>query len=1009
MPAAKSAALLPDTQLQPQQQRIAETGLTPSTRLLIYHALGSGKTLSALAAAEKHGEPYTVVTPASLRPNMRKEQEKFTDQTLPNELMSYTSLAKSPTVPATDTVIFDEAHRLRSPQALQTRQAQQLAQNASHLYLLSGSPIVNSPHDLVPLIRMLTQKKLSTEEFDQDFIGQKTVQPPWGSRIRIPVKIPVLKNKEKLRALLAGHVDYHAPDKLDVARKDTRHVVPMSDAQAKIYKAFWKKLPRLLQQKLSTQFPLSQKELSDLRHFMAGPRQVSLSTNTFQAEKDPLKAFDDSTKLREAFKQRQAMGDQPAVVASNFIDAGLVPYSAALTRAGLPHAMIHGGLSDVLRKQHVDDYNEGRIKTLLLGPAGSEGLSLKGTRLMQLLDPHWNEARGHQTAGRGIRYDSHTDLPLEDRNVQVQRFVSRLPAEGWFGEETPAADEHLEHMAEQKEQLNRQFLKLLQEIGTKKASMMHIPETLEEASEILARTKAASAISQMGIQTRLPVHERREFSPEEQQRVEKGESRWLPRIYQSLGTPASEMLSSPGKGAVLGGLGGAALGGLGGAALAAPLLQANQPVAAALPLGGAAIGGLLGALHTYFSRQAKNEGTKEIMQRLPAGATKRDLESDPVYAEQSRVMPSSGGQVSPELIRLLASQQGNFEDKSAGVPFVTRPDLDEGSKQEHDRAALDEYNELMRSVRRRPKMQAEPLAKEAAGFDIGKTLSDNPLLAGAGLGAGMGGLLWATRGKKKTNVMNPLMTGAALGALGGGLYQHGPKLWQDMVGKGQDIPDATVNAASQAAEQATRKRMTNTMAGPVAQGLHEFTGVDIQDPSKAFDNVHIPTGKNVENGLGHLGSAMFGTPAAWLGHTIHGTTEGLAALSRQKARLATDEASKYLNQASLPASARAADAQTLRNQIVGGGSAGMRQRFVPTTDAARRTLSAASNAGRATAKLRAGTGLGPLYSGVGMRGALSHLAANLLVNQVNAQGGAPIADTVYNNVHAPIGRMLGIQ
>ena len=56
---------------------------------------------------------------------------------------------------------------------------------------------------------------------------------------------------------------------------------------------------------------------------------------------------------------------------------------------------------------------------LLASGAGSEGLDLKGTRLMQLLEPHWNESRLDQVIGRGIRYRSHEGLPPEDRNGKV--------------------------------------------------------------------------------------------------------------------------------------------------------------------------------------------------------------------------------------------------------------------------------------------------------------------------------------------------------------------------------------------------------------------------------------------------------------------------------------------------------------------------------------------------------------------------------------------------------------
>lgn len=60
--------------------------------------------------------------------------------------------------------------------------------------------------------------------------------------------------------------------------------------------------------------------------------------------------------------------------------------------------MFHGELPDSVRKKAIEDFNSGKTRALLLGPAGGEGISLKGARLMQVLDPHWNEARSDQTA-----------------------------------------------------------------------------------------------------------------------------------------------------------------------------------------------------------------------------------------------------------------------------------------------------------------------------------------------------------------------------------------------------------------------------------------------------------------------------------------------------------------------------------------------------------------------------------------------------------------------------------
>jgi len=497
----KTAGLKPEITLRPHQEEIVEQAKEGKTRLLLYHSLGSGKTLTSLAAAESSDEPYTAVVPASLRTNYRKEQEKFTDGKTPSVVASYTALMQGKVAP-TRTVVFDEAQRLRNPGSETTRKAEEIAGSADNVYLLSGTPVVNQPNDLVPAIRMLTGEDYTQNSFDEEFVGQQRINPGvigaiMGAR---QVYKPMMKNKEKFRELLDGHVDYFAPDKPGVDKLEERHVTEMTPDQEKLYKGFWGKLPTLTRWKLQNDYPLSKSEMAKLSSFMTGPRQVGLSTYPFMKGKgDALKAYRESPKLQQAVGlMREELDRDPesrAVAFSNFIGAGLTPYGAALEEAKVPYATFHGGLSDKERKSVVDQYNSGKIRALLLGPSGGEGISLKGTRLLQILDPHWNTARSEQAVGRGIRYDSHDYLPVGDRNVRVQRFSSNLRKDTlqslWqrffplknqeeHRKQNPGADTYLENMAAHKDELNNQFLDELKTIGGRKDAHLALANCEDE-------------------------------------------------------------------------------------------------------------------------------------------------------------------------------------------------------------------------------------------------------------------------------------------------------------------------------------------------------------------------------------------------------------------------------------------------------------------------------------------------------------------------------------------------
>lgn len=122
---------------------------------------------------------------------------------------------------------------------------------------------------------------------------------------------------------------------------------------------------------------------------------------------------------------------------------------------------------------------------------------------------------------------------------------------------------------------------------------------------------------------------RREFSPEEKELLEQGESQWFPKMFPSYATPAHELMSSPGKGALLsGGLGAALGGGLGALALNGAPSRA-QGIGAGV--GAAGLGGIMG-LASYLTRRQGNENVEELIRRSGPDANRYDLLKDQVYS-----------------------------------------------------------------------------------------------------------------------------------------------------------------------------------------------------------------------------------------------------------------------------------------------------------------------------------------------------------------------------------------
>ena len=69
------------------------------------------------------------------------------------------------------------------------------------------------------------------------------------------------------------------------------------------------------------------------------------------------------------------------------------------------------------------------IKVLMITASGAEGINLKSTRFVHIVEPYWNMVRLEQVIGRARRIASHSALPEELRTVKVYLYMSVIPEE----------------------------------------------------------------------------------------------------------------------------------------------------------------------------------------------------------------------------------------------------------------------------------------------------------------------------------------------------------------------------------------------------------------------------------------------------------------------------------------------------------------------------------------------------------------------------------------------------
>lgn len=178
-------ALAPKT-LEPVEIRFPE-GVTPfpyqhegitqilsRSHNLLADEMGLGKTLQAIGVINStRARNVLIISPKTLLLNWGKELAKFGMEDLPEVyyidsqsepstaegifLINYDILVKHEWLDQRnwDLIIADEAHYIKNPKAKRTRAAESIIEQGNRVLFLTGTPIMNRPIELYPMLRML--------------------------------------------------------------------------------------------------------------------------------------------------------------------------------------------------------------------------------------------------------------------------------------------------------------------------------------------------------------------------------------------------------------------------------------------------------------------------------------------------------------------------------------------------------------------------------------------------------------------------------------------------------------------------------------------------------------------------------------------------------------------------------------------------------------------------------------------------------------------------------------
>lgn len=137
------------------------------------------------------------------------------------------------------------------------------------------------------------------------------------------------------------------------------------------------------------------------------------------------------------------------------------------------------GLASQLREIAENNYMGEIVKIMMITSSGAEGINLRNTRFVHIVEPYWHMVRLEQVIGRARRICSHQDLPEEFRTVKVFLYLATFTEEqrtsdknkelvindvSRLDKKTPiTTDENLYEISRIKDTINQQLLTSVKE------------------------------------------------------------------------------------------------------------------------------------------------------------------------------------------------------------------------------------------------------------------------------------------------------------------------------------------------------------------------------------------------------------------------------------------------------------------------------------------------------------------------------------------------------------------
>lgn len=348
--------------------------------------------------------------------------------------------------------IVDECHRVKDASSQQARALKASLGDAKYRIALTGTPMANDVTDLWPILNLLDPHEFPTRsKWIDRYVEYMT--NPFGGMLVLGIK-PTAREEfamsfyPRMRRMTEDVILSFLPPVI-FKRRDCE----MLPKQAKAYKQMEEKFVATLDDSVAVaSSPIIQ--AMRLSQFASSFAEVDTTTEVdehgFEKIKQSAILTEPSGKLDAFMEDIEGFGDSQVAVMA--VSRQLIMLlSARLEKAGIPHGLVVGGLTEDERQNHIDDFQSGKTKFILFtSGAGGTGITLTAARYLCRLQIPFSFIDYVQTMGRVRRIGSE-----RHENIIVIDYVSEGTIDEHVFDVVAVKQENFEDVVKDREQVRK--------------------------------------------------------------------------------------------------------------------------------------------------------------------------------------------------------------------------------------------------------------------------------------------------------------------------------------------------------------------------------------------------------------------------------------------------------------------------------------------------------------------------------------------------------------------------